>query len=206
MAYKVVLDANTLYPFSLRDLLLRLREKDLYVHVWSERILDEMSRNLVRDELQTSEQSERLVAVMRRAFPEAEAEASGLAIDKLEPHMPNDPGDRHVLAAAVVSGAEAVITFNRKHFRPEHLDDWGKDAVHPDDFLCNLADMHPAAVKDALREQSADLKRPPLTVADLLDLLQLGGVPNFVQLMRDAFDLPPRTRAQILEERASRAK
>jgi len=31
MAFKVVLDANVLYPFSLRDTLLRLAERELYV-------------------------------------------------------------------------------------------------------------------------------------------------------------------------------
>jgi PIN domain len=49
MAFKVVLDANVLYPFSLRDTLLRLAERELYVLAWSERILDEVSRNLVDD-------------------------------------------------------------------------------------------------------------------------------------------------------------
>lgn len=31
MAFKVVLDANVLYPFSLRDTLLRLAERELHV-------------------------------------------------------------------------------------------------------------------------------------------------------------------------------
>jgi hypothetical protein len=38
MAFVAVLDANVLYLFSLRDLLLRLAEQDCFVHVWSERI------------------------------------------------------------------------------------------------------------------------------------------------------------------------
>jgi hypothetical protein len=47
MAFKVVLDANVLYPFSLRDTLLRLAERELYDLVWSQRILGEVSRNLI---------------------------------------------------------------------------------------------------------------------------------------------------------------
>src|SRR5690349_16924612 len=144
MAYVVVLDANVLYPFSLRDLLLRLAEQELFVHVWSERILDEMARNLVANERVAEENAAKLVAVMKRAFPESAQDLDAIA--RLEGEMPNDEGDRHVLAAAVVAGAEGIITFNIRHFRDEDLEPLGKQAVHPDDFLCTLHDMFPAVV------------------------------------------------------------
>ena len=64
MPFSAVLDANTLYPFSLRDTLLRLAELELYTPLWSERILEEMRRNLVERPI-TQEQADRLAAAMR---------------------------------------------------------------------------------------------------------------------------------------------
>src|SRR5688572_30420644 len=104
MAFVVVLDANVLYPFSLRDLWLRLAEQECFVHVWSGRILDEMNRNLVEDEKMDQERADRLTRVMRKAFPEAEQDLDAIAA--IEPMMGNDQDDRHVLATAVVAGAE----------------------------------------------------------------------------------------------------
>ena len=45
--FKVVLDANVLYPFSLRDTLLRAAAAALFQVYWSDEILEETRRNLV---------------------------------------------------------------------------------------------------------------------------------------------------------------
>jgi hypothetical protein len=47
MAFPVVVDACALYPYSLRDTLLRLAEAEFYEIYWSEGILAEMTRCLV---------------------------------------------------------------------------------------------------------------------------------------------------------------
>ena len=70
MAFGVVLDTCTLYPFSLCDILLRLAERELYDLYWSERILEELERNLVKNRL-TKEQAARRVVAMERTFPAA---------------------------------------------------------------------------------------------------------------------------------------
>lgn len=48
-----MLDANVLFPFTLRDTLLRAAAADVFQVCWSATILDEMSRNLVRTGLAT---------------------------------------------------------------------------------------------------------------------------------------------------------
>jgi predicted nucleic acid-binding protein len=199
MAFKVVLDANVLYPFSLRDTLLRLAERGLYVLAWSERILDEVSRNLVEDGRADEATAARLQAAMRAAFPEALVDADAVAAT--EPAMTNDPGDRHVLATAVVAGAEGIVTFNARHFPAAALAPFGKQQIDPDDFLCTLLDTDGPSVADTIVEQAADLRRPPLSAAQLLDLLQLGRVGTFAGRMREMLELPPRTDAEILEAR-----
>ena len=49
---------------------------------------------------------------LRRHFPEAWVEGYGPLIDA----MTNDPGDRHVLAAAVRAHSELIVTYGRRHF------------------------------------------------------------------------------------------
>ncbi len=199
MAYAVVLDANVLYPLSLRDLLLRLAERELFDVVWSERILDEMARNLIEDHHVTEEQASRLAEAMRRAFPDAAQDLDAIAV--IEPTMPNHEDDRHVLAAAVVAGAEGIVTFDRKHFPDAVVEPLGKQALDPDDFLCTLHDMFGEAVERTLQELSDALRKPPRSVAGVLDLLQLGGATTFVARMRERFALGPRTDEEILGQR-----
>lgn len=203
MAFKVVLDANVLYPFSLRDTLLRLAERGLYDLIWSERILDEVRRNLIKDGHADEANASRLLAVMRVAFPEALVDLDAIAA--VECAMTNDPDDRHVLAAAVVSGAEGIVTFNARHFPEEALIPFSKQSIAPDEFLCTLHEMDEPAVEDTILQQAGDLRRPPMTPAQILDLLQLGGVGDFVSRMRETLALPHRTRAEILAERVPRA-
>ena len=45
--FRVLLDANVLFPFTLRDTLLRAGVAGLFQLYWSSEILDETTRNLV---------------------------------------------------------------------------------------------------------------------------------------------------------------
>jgi predicted nucleic acid-binding protein len=106
MAFAVVLDADVLFRLPVCDTLLRLAEIELYGPYWSERILDELARNLVESGRTTEEAAQRRVRLMSEAFEAAEV--SEAAIATLEPSMENDPKDRHVLAAAVAVGAQVI--------------------------------------------------------------------------------------------------
>jgi predicted nucleic acid-binding protein len=180
MPFSAVLDANVLYPFSLRDTLLRLAELELYTPLWSDRILDEMTRNLVEHRL-TDAQAASINQAMRFAFEEAEVDAG--EIERLEPAMTNEAKDRHVLAAAVAADSELVVTLNLDDFPPEACEPVGVEAVHPDDFLLDLHDLAPEAVRAALEQQAGDL-HPPWPLEQLLEALATAGVPRFVATVR----------------------
>ncbi len=49
--------------------------------------------------------------------------------------MTNDPKGRHVLAAPVRASAQAVVTFNKRHFPPAATGPWKIEAVGPSAFL-----------------------------------------------------------------------
>ncbi|HEY6560445.1 MAG TPA: PIN domain-containing protein [Polyangiaceae bacterium] len=132
--FKVVLDANVLYPFTLRDTLLRAASEGFFQIYWSAEILDEAIRNLIASTTITAAQGARLRQTMEKAFPEAE-------VSGYEPFivgMQNDPKDRHVVAAAVKAGAQVIVTMNLRDFAP--LPD-GLEAQSPDEFLSNAREI-----------------------------------------------------------------
>jgi predicted nucleic acid-binding protein len=178
MAFGVVLDTCTLYPFSLCDILLRLAERELYDVYWSERILEELERNL-RESRLTEEQAARRVGAIREAFPAAMVPNEAIA--SLEPAMTNHEKDRHVLAATVASPAEAVVTFNLGDFSEESRDPHHIDLIHPDEFLVSLYELDPNVVRGAIEAQSAALKNPPISVSELVGMLAQAGVPEFAK-------------------------
>ena len=93
--FVVVLDANVLFPFTIRDTLLRAAASGLYQLRWSAQILDEMERNLVSTGAMTAPKAKRLRAIMTREFPDAEV----TGYEPLISAMKNHEKDRHVVAA-----------------------------------------------------------------------------------------------------------
>ncbi len=174
--FTVVVDANVLFPLTLRDTVLRAAAADFYQLRWSKDILDEMERNLVSTGTMPAEKAARLRAQMEKFFPEAMV----TGYEPLIAAMPNDAKDRHVVAAAVKAGAQVVTTANLRDFTP--LPD-GIEAQSPDEFLCNLFDLDPDGFVEMLREQAADLQKPPVTFEELLERLARV-VPDLVVVVR----------------------
>ncbi len=83
-----------------------------------------------------------------------------------------DPDDRHVLAVAIRSGAQTIVTFNLKDFPQDVLDAFGVEARHPDDFVMDQIGLAQGLVVGALLEQVAALKNPPMTREQVLDRLR----------------------------------
>ena len=163
-SFIVLLDANVLFPFTLRDTLLRAAAAGYFQVRWSAQILDEMTRNLVSAGIMTEEKAVRLRVVMEQAFPESEV----AGYEPLVAAMRNEEKDRHVAAAAVTAGAQVIVTSNRKDFADLP---GGIEAQSPDEFLCDLFDLDPDGFLELLRDQAADLIRPPMTFDELLERL-----------------------------------
>jgi PIN domain len=178
-----LLDSCVLFLMYLRDTLLCAAESGLYLPYWSQEILDGATRNLVGTEKMTVEQAMRLEGNIKKYFPEAMLEVPvGLA-----EVMTNHPGDRHVLAAAVTARVDVIVTSNLKHFQERDLAFWNIKAQSPDEFLTDLYNLYPKEMVQVLRRQSQPLKKPPMTVAELLDLLSRkdgANVPYFANQVR----------------------
>jgi len=173
MAFTAILDANVLYPAAQRDLLIRLAQIRVYQGRWSEEILDEMTRAIVRNQPGLAGRLERTCELMCNAVPDCLVTGYETLIDALT--LP-DPDDRHVLAAAIRCGAQVIVTHNLKDFPTDTLDEFGIEAQTPDEFLVNLVDLRPAVVTAVLHQQAAALKNPPQSLADLLATLDNSGL------------------------------
>jgi predicted nucleic acid-binding protein len=173
-----LLDACVLIPAALRDTLLRAGHAGLYQPRWSEQILAEVQRNL--GELTDPQRAQRLVATLRAAFPEAAV----TGFEPLIPRMTNAPKDRHVLAAAVASGAGAIVTANLRDFPPPALQPHGIAGRSPDVFLGALVERAPALMAQLVAEQSAATRYPPLSVEEVLTNLARQGAADFAGHIR----------------------
>lgn len=128
----VVLDACVLYPAQLRDFFLSLAAADLFRPKWSDAIHEEWISALLanRHDL-TRNHLEAIRDLMNQYFLDSEVRGFETLVPTLT--LP-DPNDRHVLAAAIHSHADAIITVNLKDFPPAVLAPYGILAVAPDDF------------------------------------------------------------------------
>jgi hypothetical protein len=182
MAFTAVYDACVLYPASVRDLLIRLGQTDLFRARWTNDILDECFRNILakRPDLAPSALT-RTRELMIRAVRDCLVEGYQSLMAGLK--LP-DPADRHVLAAAIRCGAQVIVTANLKHFPPECLAPYEMEAQHPDEFVLHLIHLKALAVADTVRAQSAALTRPPLSVADVLASLESAGLVQSVAELR----------------------
>lgn len=111
MAFPAFFDACTLYGATLNDLLLWLADGGAFRPLWTEEVLDEVRRNVVAAGYAEAGIDRRL-GTMRRSFPDAMV----VGYEGLVPAMENDPKDRHVLAGAVRSNADVLVTFNVRDF------------------------------------------------------------------------------------------
>jgi hypothetical protein len=184
VGWTAFLDACVLYPSSPRDLLLRGASAYLYRVSWSQHVLEQTHRHLIEDGRCTQEQANSLIATMTHAFPEATV--SGF--EGLIASMTNHESDRHVLAAAVVSRADVIVTENVRHFPTGACEPYGIEVQTADEFLSFSFDLAPNAMGQAFLDQVADWSRPQLTVHEALSRLD-GRLPSLADRLRGLPDV-----------------
>ncbi|KAA2316806.1 PIN domain-containing protein [Pseudooceanicola sediminis] len=140
---KALLDACVLYPTVMREMLLGAAGQGMFTPVWSDRILEEWARAAAKLGDEGEAQARAEVAMTRVAFPKAEVRFPAELVKRL--WLP-DPGDLHVLAAAIASSADAIVTVNAKDFPRHILAEEGLSRADPDALLVGFAEASPAAM------------------------------------------------------------
>lgn len=167
MHFTVILDANVLVPAYLRDLLLEMAHRGVFRARWTPHIEDEVRRTLIGKRFDMDPvKVERLLALMHANVLQPMVFGYESLIDGLA--LP-DPDDRHVLAAAIASEADTIVTYNLKDFPAQVLEEHGVVAVHPDEFLASQVTLHPGPSAAVVRQILTRMVRTPLGVDGLLN-------------------------------------
>lgn len=181
--FTVIYDACVLYPSPLRSFLMYLAVTDLFRARWTDEIHEEWVRNVLANHGHiTPEKLERTRNLMDAHVRGAKVTGHMQLIPSLE--LP-DEDDRHVLAAAITCGAQAIVTFNRRHFPASKLQPWGVEAVHPDDFLNSQLRQNPTVFCRAARSHRTSMKNPPMDAQEFLDLLERQQLLLTVEKLRE---------------------
>lgn len=163
--FTAVLDTNVIYPIDFRDLLLWFAFDELYTPKWSQHIFDEWRSIMLRKGVDTQEAEKRILNV-QEAFPDAQVLNYEALIPALE--LP-DHKDRHVLAAAIKTNANVIVTQNIKDFPTQYLSQFGLSAKGLDDFLTDTIDLNHETAVRSFKRLVANKYRPPLTEHQMLD-------------------------------------
>lgn len=107
------------------------------------------------------------------AFPDALVQNYTSLIDTLT--LP-DVNDRHVLAAAIKTNANVIVTNNLKDFPPEYLATFGLKAKNANDFLTDIIDLNTEKAVSIFRELVLNKTNPDLDEYEVLDILRKQGL------------------------------
>ena len=164
---RIFADTNVLFPFSVMDLLLALTEDEIHELVWSDFLLDEWQRVIVREGQRTADSAAKVAAVVRDYFRDSRVPHHAYA-HLIDDAPSNDPDDRHHIAAAIAARADAIVTNNVADFPQDPLAKRGLRVLTPDEYLCELLNTARVEVVATIERLASEKRNPPMTSADLL--------------------------------------
>jgi excisionase family DNA binding protein len=179
----VFIDTNVLFPFSVMDLMLALTEDGIHDVMWSDDLLDEWERVIVRERHRSPDAAAAITATIRQFFADTRIPVESYRGLVAEVDGP-DPDDNAHMAAAAAGRVESLVTWNGKDFDCGFTRKHAIRIVDPDEYLCSLYEQFPDEVLATITRLAASKRRPPMTPAELVDALERAGVNEFASLVR----------------------
>lgn len=137
---RIFLDACVLFPTVTREMLLGVARAGVFEPQWSPRVLEEWARATLKIGPEAEVFARGEIAMLRAAWPRAEVlPAPGLNARLWLP----DDNDIHVLSAAIVGSADAIMTVNAKDFPRNLLAEEGLTRIDPDGYLFQVWQASP---------------------------------------------------------------
>ncbi|RED12815.1 RSP_2648 family PIN domain-containing protein [Pontivivens insulae] len=173
---RAVLDACVLYPTIQREILLSAAARGDFEPIWSARLLEEWRRAAARAGAAVEAQARVEIALVEARFPAA----NQLTPPRDDLWLP-DLDDIHVLATALESKANLIVTRNLKDFPPRVLAGHQLTAQSADSFLLELHLERSLAVEvEAVRAEAERLSGED---QPLRPLLKRAGLPRLAKAL-----------------------
>lgn len=179
---RAVLDANVLFPFHIGHLLSFACFVGLLDGRWTIDIEREWVENAV---LRYGEAERSRIESRRDAM---NAAVPWARIDDYQKHIEyisfQDPDDAHVIAAAIESNAQFIVTKDKAFYDPNVQNLHGFAAIDPDDILVNILDARPEAFVVLIDKVLASLRSSKPTIEGYAELLAASGLPRLADRLR----------------------
>jgi predicted nucleic acid-binding protein len=172
---RVLIDACVLYPTVLREIVMGLAASGDFTPLWSARILEEWARAAGRAGAGEEAVARGEIALLRARWPGAEVPPDPATEARL--WLP-DPGDVHVLAAAIAGRADVLLTLNVRDFPKAGLDLHAILLRHPDEFLTEALARAPEATRRSVARVHAEAERLAGASLPLRALLKRAKLPR----------------------------
>lgn len=170
---KIVIDTCVLYPTVMREIVVGVAETGAFNPVWSPRILEEWARAANKLGPTGEDQARAEIALLRARLPQAETQVPDGLLSRL--WLP-DKDDIHVLAVAVHTSADAIMTLNAKDFPRGILAEEGLSRIDPDAYLLSAfhaSPDHVSGVANAVLSQAQKLSGQEWDMRGLLKKARL---------------------------------
>ena len=118
------------------------------------------------------------IALLRSQWPEAET--TWLPSLETRLWLP-DRNDRHVLAAAIASSADLIVTLNKQDFPRATLREEGVDRIDPDSLLMQFFEHHAPEMPAFAEQLTAQVNALSGQSWDTLALLKKARLPRFAK-------------------------
>ena len=185
--FVVILDANVLYPFRKRDILLSFYDFGLFRARWSEEILTEWRGSLLKAKPHLEQSIDSQIDAIRGDPKFRESFVTGYEKLVTALDLP-DPDDRHVLAAAIRCGAQHIVTENLKDFPQQVLEEFDVEAITADEFLSRTFDLYGREAIFALKRVRERYSNPAFTPSEFVMDLTAKGMPKLAARAREMRD------------------
>jgi len=179
-------DACVLAGVLRRNLIPALAQWEFFRVRWSDEILTETERALSgmfakKGDASAAEKGSKARAGTEKAFEDAMVSGHERSLPMCEGV---DPGDAHVIAAALKTQAQVIVTDNLKHFPASLLEPLNLEAKSADAFISDTIALDIGRAVAAVREMRQRLNKPAMTASDLFVIMDANGLTTAVNILQ----------------------